>query len=102
MSESARLSRRRFIEKTATASAIGVSAPYFVSASALGLDGKPGANDRLGIALIGCGGMGRANLRNSAKYDDVEVTGVCDVWKERREKVVEKYKESAKPYHDYR
>jgi len=73
-----------------------------VSASALGLDGKPGANDRLGIALIGCGGMGRANLRNSAKYDDVEVTGVCDVWKERREKVVEKYKESAKPYHDYR
>lgn len=96
------ISRRQFIEKTATAGAFGASAPYFVSASALGQAGKPGANDRLGIALIGCGGMGQANLRNCAKYDDVVVTGVCDVWKERREKVTEKYKASAKPYHDYR
>ncbi|OHB84229.1 MAG: hypothetical protein A2V98_11910 [Planctomycetes bacterium RBG_16_64_12] len=102
MSESSTVSRRQFIGKTAAAGAVGVSAPYFVSARALGEGGKPGANDRLGIALIGAGGMGRANLENCAKHDDVAVTGVCDVWKERRDALVEKFKESAKPYHDYR
>ena len=102
MSDSSILSRRQFIEKATTASAVGVSAPYIVSASALGRGGKPGANDRLQIALIGCGGMGWANLKNCAQYDDVEVTGICDVWKERRDKLVEQHKGTAKPYHDYR
>ncbi|MFH1267535.1 MAG: twin-arginine translocation signal domain-containing protein, partial [Planctomycetota bacterium] len=72
MLESNKLSRRDFVERAAVAGAV---APYFVSASALGRGGKPGANDRLGIALIGGGGMGRANLANCAKHDDVAVTG---------------------------
>jgi len=99
MSKTRNISRRGFIQTT---TAVSAAVPCFVPASALGLNGKPGANDRLQIALIGCGGMGQANLRNCAKYDDVVVTGVCDVWRERREKAAEKYKESAKPYHDYR
>ncbi|HUT93580.1 MAG TPA: Gfo/Idh/MocA family oxidoreductase [Thermoguttaceae bacterium] len=102
MSDTSKLSRRNFLEKTAAVGTAGVAAPYFVPAGALGLADKPAANDRLGIALIGCGGMGSANLKNCAEYDDVAVTGICDVWKERRDALVEKYKPSAKPYHDYR
>lgn len=102
MSETSELSRRKFLRTTAASGAVGVSVPSFVSARALGQDGKAGANDRIGVGLIGCGGMGRANLKNCAQYDDVAVTGVCDVWKERRETTVDEYKASAKPYHDYR
>jgi len=90
--------RRRFL-KTTTAAAI--AAPHIISASALGLGEKPAASDRIQIGLIGAGGMGRANLDHCAKYPDVEVAGVCDVWKERRDAVVAKYW-GAKPYADHR
>lgn len=95
------VSRRHFLQQTAMASAVGVAIPYFVSSRALATPARPGANDRLQIGLIGAGGMGRGNLNNCAAHADVEVTGVCDVWKQRREPVLAKYK-SAKPYSDYR
>ncbi len=99
MSKSNELSRRDFIEKTAAA---GAAVAYYVPASALGAPGSPGANEKIQIGLIGCGGMGRGNLKNCAKYDDVAITGACDVWKNRRDMVVAAHKDTAKPYHDYR
>jgi len=51
--------RRDFLR---TVGATGLAVPYLVSSSALAQPGKPGANDRLSIALIGCGGMGRGKL----------------------------------------
>lgn len=95
------VSRRDFIRQVAATSAAGIAVPYFVPAQALGQEGRPGANDRIGVGLIGCGGMGRANLANCAAHPDVAVTGACDVWKARREAVVADYP-TAKPYHDYR
>jgi len=82
--------------------AVGVAAPYFVSASALGQAGKPGANDKIAIALIGCGGMGRGNLGNCANQPDVAVVGACDVWKERREATAVPFHGNCKTYQDYR
>ncbi len=102
MSSLPRTSRREFLGETVAAGAVGAAVPYFVPKKALGEGGQPGANARIQIGLIGAGGMGRANLRNCAKYPDVSVTGVCDIWKARREEVAEKYKASAKPYADYR
>lgn len=98
MSEVNKSSRRQFLQTTA---ASAVVAPYLIPASALGTEGKPGANERIRVGLIGCGGMGRSNLKNCAKHPDVEVTGACDVWKSRRDEVVAQYP-GAKPYHDYR
>jgi predicted dehydrogenase len=46
--------------------------------------------------------MGTANLNNCSKYEDVAVTGVCDVWRSKRERLVKKFQGSAKSYHDYR
>jgi predicted dehydrogenase len=96
-----KLSRRRFIANSTAAGAIGVAGAYFVPASAMSAPNKPGPNDRIQLGLIGAGNMGRANLAHCAKYPDVEVTGICDVWKERRDTLVEKHKKTAKGYHDY-
>jgi predicted dehydrogenase len=38
---------------------------------------KVAANDRPGVALVGCGGMGTVDARNAANYGDV--VAVCDV-----------------------
>jgi predicted dehydrogenase len=39
--------------------------------------GTPGPNDRPGVALIGCGGMGRGDLKSASRFGDV--VAVCDV-----------------------
>jgi predicted dehydrogenase len=58
------------------------------------------ANDRLAIALIGCGGMGQFKLMNFMTQDfrDVDVVAICDVDNSRLEKTaqdVEKRMEKA-------
>ena len=62
---------------------------------------RAGANDRLQIGLIGAGGMGMGNLANCAAHQDVVVTAICDVWKDRRDAACAQYP-TAKPYADYR
>ncbi len=51
----------------------------------------PGANDRISIGLIGCGGRG-AGLRRMAKTSaedmNAEITAVCDLWSYNRERAV--------------
>jgi len=78
MSEPNSVSRREFLGATAAS----LAAPAIVPGSALGQPGKPGANDKIAVALIGCGGMGMGNLANCAGYPDVVVAGVCDVWRD--------------------
>jgi len=102
MTKSNELSRRSFIRKTAVAGAAGAAVPYFVSAKALGRAGNVGANDKIQLGLIGAGGMGRGNLRNCTKHDDVAVIGICEVWKERRDAAIAEHKGVPKPYNDYR
>ncbi len=92
------LSRRCFVGAAGSA----LAAPYVVPASALGKEGKVAPSERIRLALIGAGGMGRTNLRNCMKSPDVEVVGVCDVWKDRLEQTIAKQAPKAKPYHDFR
>ena len=82
MPASHEVSRRDFLRDTAIGSA-GVAVPYLVSARALGKEDKLPASERIQVALIGCGGMGQANLGACAGQADVAVTAVCDVWKTR-------------------
>jgi predicted dehydrogenase len=37
------------------------------------------ANERVTVALIGCGGMGRANLRDFIRLPDFQIAALCDV-----------------------
>ncbi len=99
MSKSNKLSRRSFLQNSAVAT--GAASAYFVPSKVLGRQGNVGANDKIQVALIGAGGMGRGNLKNCANHPDVVVTGICDVWKSRRDQTVAEFP-TAKGYNDYR
>ncbi len=75
-------SRRDFL-KTASVSAAAVSM------SAASYARVKGANERISIGIIGCGGRGRgAHMVGVHPYDkeqNVEITAVCDPWKKQRE-----------------
>src|SRR5512142_1947221 len=69
-----------------------------------------GANDRIAIAQIGCGGRGvgahMAGIAPYAKEQNIEVTAVCDPWRLRREeasaKANETYGRPARMFVSYR
>ena len=91
---------RRLFTKRASAIGAAVAIPQIVSSAALAQDAEaPSEKIRLGI--IGCNGMGQANLRACSSQSDVVVTAVCEVWKARREGVLAKHP-NAKGYNDYR
>ena len=89
-------SRRKFIKNT---SAAAMTVPLILPSIA---KARPAANDKISLGIIGCGGLGRANLDACATHPDVVVVAACDVWKERLDPVVEKYKKTCKGYTDYR
>ena len=63
--------RRNFLASAALAGA----APLSAASAARVL----GANDRIRVALIGCGGMGRGDLRDFLRAGKTQVVGLCDV-----------------------
>ena len=91
-------SRREFI-KTTGAAAIAV--PMIVQSSALlGKGLAPG--DKINLGIIGCGGLGKENLKNCVANPNVVVVAACDVWKDRLDPIVEKYKSTCTGYTDFR
>lgn len=97
MKNNSPLSRRNFV-KTTSVAAIGV--PLILKSSLL--SGKTAASDKINLGIIGCGGLGKQNLFACAAHPDVVVVAACDVWKERLDPVVEKYKETCTGYTDFR
>jgi predicted dehydrogenase len=67
-----RASRREFMKQSAGLGAV-----------AAGLSTNPpsasGANDRIRVGLIGCGGMGQSDLRDFLKVDGIQCVALCDV-----------------------
>jgi predicted dehydrogenase len=74
-----------------------------LAGTALGYTRILGANDRLSIGVIGCGGMAgghmRALLRNK-ETDNVQITAVCDVYQKRLDAAAQLT--GGKPFKDYR
>ncbi|HOA75951.1 MAG TPA: Gfo/Idh/MocA family oxidoreductase, partial [Phycisphaerae bacterium] len=68
-----RMTRRTFIGTGSAALAAAASLRTMVSARAAG------ANEKLNVALIGCGGMGRYKLGNFCDSKQCNVVAVCDV-----------------------
>ncbi|OHB65963.1 MAG: hypothetical protein A2Y77_05155 [Planctomycetes bacterium RBG_13_62_9] len=76
------VSRRTFLQAgVGTGAALAFSAASYARVK--------GANDRISIAQIGCGGRGvgahMAGIHPHDKQQNVEVTAVCDPWRVRRE-----------------
>ena len=61
-----------------------------------------GANDRIGVGLVGCGERGRGVAAYLPKIGGCEVRAVSDVYVPRREQAAEQFASTAKAFADYR
>ncbi len=93
--------RRDFL-RTAAKGTAAAAIPYIVAGRALGAEGKVGANDRIGIGVIGCGGISGGHRGWAKNHAETELLAVCDVDTERRESAREQAGESCVAYNDYR
>ncbi len=73
-----RCTRRQFLKRAALgASAFGMLPGR--AASALDVARRVGANDRIRLAVIGTGGMGRRHVEALAENEQCELVALCDV-----------------------
>jgi predicted dehydrogenase len=70
------LDRRKFLRKTTAAAGAALSL------TAQGYAAVPGANERIRVGFLGCGGRAQAHIHLVAKLKDASVVpaAVCDVW----------------------
>ena len=87
------ITRRRFLSGSLAAGTFSI-----LSSDAIGLSGKPGANDKLNIAAIGVGGQGARDL---AMMETENIVALCDVDWDRAAPTFEKYP-NARKYKDFR
>lgn len=94
MEKDKRISRRTFVSGTAAS----------VMMTAAGARRVLGANGRLRIGVIGCGGLATGAhipaLMKMKESDNVEIVAVCDVWQKALDRAAATT--GAKPYKDYR
>jgi predicted dehydrogenase len=102
------LSRRGFMQQTmAAAMATGLPAWYArqlaaEEAKAAEKEKPVGANDKIVMGLIGCGGQGNHNMNQARAQKGIECVAVCDVDAKRRKESAAKIGKDVKDYEDYR
>ena len=83
--------RRQFL--AAGGAAIGL--PYLIPSNVLARDGKPGANDKVVVGLIGLGGRCRGvaehclGQRSGPMIEDMRIAAICDIFKPRCDEFLE-------------
>jgi predicted dehydrogenase len=100
MPDSDKITRRDFLRRTAAGAIV-------LGAGALARPARSqvaGANERIGVGVIGCGGMGTGHLRAlvdmAAKGEEsLAVIAVCDIYELRKERA--KSISGAQVFHDY-
>lgn len=99
------VTRRALLGRAAAATIAGAAAPMLRAMERPAIKAV-GANDKIVIGLIGCGGMGAANMRNLMNFPDVEIAAVCDVDEARMpgdiDTVTKKYNRAPQVFRDYR
>lgn len=92
------ISRRSFLGNTSTSVAMATALPLMATSRRI-----LGANDRIGIGVIGCGGRSNSHIKSIQWLKDngrlVEVTAVCDAYRPRMQKAAEYTK--ARGYMDH-
>jgi predicted dehydrogenase len=98
------LSRRSFVQRSAVTAA-GLPL-WFLERELRAADPAPkppAPNDRPGIALVGCGGMGRGDAANASRFGDI--MAVCDVDAEHLQAAAKQFTKEGKvpaQYRDFR
>lgn len=77
-----RLNRRDFMQHGLAAAT--AAAPLFIPRSTLAQGSRPGANDRVGVALIGCGRRGQSYI-DPGLPPRTRIVAACDVHRTRAE-----------------
>ncbi len=77
------ISRRQFLHRTAAGTVAAASAPMFLPRHVLGIEGTPGANERIVVACIGNGHRGSTVANAVNREPNVSVVLRVDVNKER-------------------
>lgn len=98
------VSRRNFLGQTAIAAVgAGLTSGAVMAAAE---EKKVSANDKISVALIGCGGQGRYNLKDFLRLPEIECLALCDVDKEHLSKAQKEVEDKSgkKPegYGDFR
>ena len=98
-----RSTRRSFLKSMLAAGA----APWFVPAHVLGAAGQTTPSNKITVGVIGVGAQGLGDMTNFLAQDDVRVTAICDVNKQRietaRDRVAKAYgSANVKVFADFR
>ncbi len=88
----ARISRRQFVKSTVAAAGL----------TALSAERVLGANDRVGIGIIGFGLIGRIHTRSFMSHEDVDIVAIADTYGPRRTEAVALAGPRTKAYSDFR
>ena len=99
------MKRRRFLQNLGAGLAIGF--PTVVPASVFARNDRIAPNDRIVMGLIGCGGMGRGDMRGLIDKAGTKFVAVCDVDTRQsdgaKEDIDKKYgNRDCRVYRDYR
>src|SRR5437667_417948 len=96
---SPKITRRRFLGRTAAVLGSALPAPVIVPASALGRNGLLARGERIAMGFIGVGTQGGGHLLGGAwtyvaggyaGRNDVQILAVCDIWRDRRERATQR------------
>src|SRR5215475_571374 len=76
-------SRRKFLQDSVSLGTVAgstfLSGNALMGSSAVSSSRVLGASDRIRVALIGCGGMGRGDLKDFLRVKNIECVALCDV-----------------------
>lgn len=95
------MNRRKFLAVTGSA----IAFPTILPSGVRGVAGNPSPNEKIVLASIGVGGMGKFLLNRALEFrekGEVDVAAVCDVDENRLAAVLETVGRGAIPYRDYR
>jgi predicted dehydrogenase len=90
------MKRRAFLKNVAT------SAAALSTISAFSAERVRGANDRVNVALIGCGGRGKAVAKLMRDVPNVDIVAVCDAYDPRSDEAREWARPQCKAFRDFR
>jgi predicted dehydrogenase len=90
------VSRRQFLEDSMLAAAAAASAAVTVPA-AIAQESGQSANEKLTVAIIGCGIRGKQHARELARFADVDIAYVCDPDRDRMGEVAQQIADAGRP-----
>ncbi len=99
MKNNSRLSRRGFLKNSSVLAVGAIALPYWIPSGVLAADGRTGANDRVGVGVIGIGRRTKQVL--AATPAEARIVAIADVNQPRCLEACKAYKADATAnYHD--